>query len=94
MMLRTAENVRLSFDPMPDGQGWLVLDLDGEEIRLRRTNPLEYRRILRLTLADPFPVAVLSESALWLYREEYLWSDVDLTQSEVRQEMAWSLPTG
>ena len=92
MMLRPADNVRLGFDPLPDGQGWLVLDLEGEEIRVKRATPLDFRRILRSTSEAPYLIAVVSGAAVWLYREEYFWADVGLTQDEVQREIAWSLP--
>ena len=91
-MLRPADNVRLGFDQLPEGEGWLVLDLEGEEICVKRASPVDFRRSLRSTSEAPYLIAVVNGAAVWLYREEYVWADVGLTQNEVQREIAWSLP--
>ena len=93
-MVRPADNVRLIFDPLPDGEGSLVLDLDGELILLRRSNSHEFRRILRFASDTPQRVAIVNGSALWMFREAYFWDDDRLTQDEVQRKIAWSLPAG
>ncbi len=92
-MVRLAENVRLVFDPGTDGRSWLVLHVAGEDVRLRTTNELEFRSILRSSIRAPHKIAVVNDRGLWMFREEYFWSEEDLTQHEVQREIAWSLPT-
>ena len=92
-MVRLAENARVVFDPRLGAEGCLVLELEHEDIRLRRTNELEFRRMLRSAARVPQQIATVDQLTLWMFREEYFWADEGLTQDEVQREIAWSLPT-
>jgi hypothetical protein len=92
-MVRLAENTRLVFDPGTVGGSWMVLQLPDEDVRLRRTDDLEFRRLLRSAAQMAHRIATVDGVALWMFREAYFWADKDLTQSEVQREIAWSVPT-
>jgi hypothetical protein len=90
-MVRPAENARLLFDPRLGAQGCLILQLEQDDIRLRSSSQMEFRRMLRSSSEAPQRIATVDESTLWMFREEYFWADEGLTQHEVHREIGWSL---
>jgi hypothetical protein len=90
-MVRLATNTRLVFDPCDVGPGWLILELEGRSVRLRRTDELDFRRILRSAAQAPHRIAMVGLLTLWLFGEDYFWTDDALTGDQVQREIAWLL---
>lgn len=95
-MLQAADHARVVFDPdLPDltGAGWLILEVgEDEDIRVRRSDEIEYRRLLGASSWSPQHIGRVGESALWMYRGLLLWDDCELDQEEVRQAITARMP--
>jgi hypothetical protein len=84
-MLRRAENVHLSYSPLPFGRGWLVLHVGQEHFRVRRVEKSEFRgTTLRWSNQMPQRIAIVERYACWLYQGSYFWDDDRLNQRSVR----------
>ena len=91
-MLRRAEDVRLTLDPLPHSQGWLVLQVGTEKFRLKRIDQGEFRHLLKGSTELPLRIATMRKPAMWMFRESYFWDDEERTQDQVQREIAWRLP--
>jgi hypothetical protein len=92
-MVRPAENARIVFDPMLGAEGWLILELVDDDVRLRQSSEVDFRRFLRSAAHWPQAITTVDDSTLWMYREAYFWADEGLTQAEVLRELTGRLPT-
>jgi hypothetical protein len=83
-MIRRADNVHVAYEPLPFGQGWLVLHVGNDHFRVRRIEKSNFRAIYRWASGAPQWIATVDQYACWLYRGDYFWDDGGLAQRQVR----------
>ncbi len=86
-MLRRAENVHVAYDPLPFGQGWLVLHVGQDHFRVRRIERSQFRAVFRWASSAPQRIAKVDKYACWLYRGDYFWDDESLDHRQVRRSL-------
>ena len=87
-MLRRAEDVRLTLEPLPHSQGWLVLQVGAEKLRLKQIDQAEFRHLLKGSTELPLRIATIREPAMWMFQESYFWDDEERTQDEAARHDA------
>jgi hypothetical protein len=74
IMLEVAANVRVSYEALPHGQGWLVFHAGAQQFRIRRIDEDDFKGLFRRAKETPQRIGNDGRHTCWLYRDQYFWA--------------------
>ena len=84
-MLTRAPHIRVAYEAVAHGRGWLVVHDGDEHFRVKPIQRAEYSALLRASQQMPVWVGVRGRLACWTYKGSYFLDDLGLRQAEVKK---------
>jgi hypothetical protein len=85
--VRKAEDVHVTYDPLPFRHGWLVFHKGKERFRVRQIEKSEFRSIFRWAMEAPQRIGRADRDVCWLYKDRYFWVSIDLGEDATRSAL-------